>query len=381
MPATECPAARKKIEVMTLHTSVNYGAVFQVYATKKVFEDLGFTVEFTDYIRKNNTDEALARKMIDKEPYRKISRITGGLSDKILYPFARRKVKRRSGAIRSFINTHIPLTPQVYYTSEELKSNPPMADIYCTGSDQVWNSIWNEGIELPYFLDFAPKGKKRIAFAASIGRESIDEEEKKQILPLLKEYRAISVREKSAQDILAEMGIESELVLDPTLMLKKEDWLRLAAPVTREKGEYLLLYILNWSQEVDTLAREIASYHNWKILRICKTPLPLKDMEPVVVNQVEELITYFNEAACILTDSFHATAFSLNLQKHFMVVSPPRFSTRIDNILELTNTKQCWNNTMKYEGTIPEIDWDHVEETLEKERRKTHDFLRRAVED
>ena len=118
-----------------------------------------------------------------------------------------------------FLQERVNLTKSRYCSYDQLKANPPLADIYITGSDQVWNSIWNKGIDLAYFLDFAPAGKPRIAFSASIGREQLNEEEIPETKHLLEKYNAISVREQSAVEILASMDIKSTLVLDPTLML------------------------------------------------------------------------------------------------------------------------------------------------------------------
>ena len=72
--------------------------------------------------------------------------------------------------------------------------NPPQADVYCTGSDQVWNSVWNNSIDKAYFLNFVPKGKKKISYASSFGKTELNEEEKEEMYKLLKEYEKISVK-------------------------------------------------------------------------------------------------------------------------------------------------------------------------------------------
>ena len=97
-----------------------------------------------------------------------------------------------------FLEKRVQMTRMRYSTFDELMGTPPAADVYITGSDQVWNSIWNQGIDKAYFLDFAPKDKPRIAFSASIGRESLDADEVPETKVLLKKYKAISVREQSA---------------------------------------------------------------------------------------------------------------------------------------------------------------------------------------
>lgn len=373
--------SRIKISVITLHTSINYGAVLQTYATKTVLENLGCRVEFVSYYRKNNTEQAYVKRMLNKKPLRLLNRFTLGLSDKALSPMALRRVRKRNAPFYSFIKEHIPLTERDYYSYDELKNDPPEADIYCTGSDQVWNSVWNGGIELPYFLAYAPEGKKKISFAASIGRDAIDEDEKTQIAPLLRQYDAISMREQSGVELLSSMGIQSELVLDPTLLLRREDWLKIARPVSKGSKGILLLYILNWNDQIGSYAKKLAERNGWNIIRICKSHSPMEDkqIQSVVVDHVEQLISWFDSASFILSDSFHATAFALNFHKQFASVLPPRFSTRIQCIMELTHTTQCLAAGYDREAAEASIDWAYVDEVLDREREKTRQFLEKAI--
>lgn len=373
-----------KASVITLQTSVNFGSVLQTYATMRVFERLGWQVEFVDYIRANNTLAAQARRMLSRPWVRSLDRLTGGMATRVAFPWAVKRARERAKPFREFLERHrIPLSPRRYMDISELRQHPPEADVYCTGSDQVWNSIWNEGIDLPFYLDFVPDGKRRIAFSASIGRTEIDPEEKKTVAGLLRKYHAISMREKSGVELLASMGIPSEWVLDPTLMLRKDEWLDLAAPFRTDAAGCLVLYVLNWNAGVARLAREVAGRYGWKIKRVTKNK-PKRSvsggMDVVVPRQVEELLAHFRDAACILTDSFHATAFSVNLHKPFISVPPPRFPDRLESILQLTRLE----DRMFRDGTCPRpelpVDWDAVDAVLDAERAKTWRFLENALD-
>ena len=371
---------KKTISVITLHTSINYGSALQTYATRRVFEQLGYNVEFVDYVRNINTDESLAKRMLDKTPYKKANRFSLGLFYKLAFPFALNKVRRRARPIREFIKKYVPLTNREYHSIQELRDDPPNADIYCTGSDQVWNSVWNEGVELPYFLDYAPEGKKRIAFAASIGRTEIGDDECQILRELLVKYSDISMRESSGVDLLASIGISSTWVLDPTLMLTREEWNNISIPRQYNCKNYLLLYVLNWNDGIEKFAFNIAKKYNLEILRICKTHIKSNGIKPIVVSHVEELISYFREATCILTDSFHATAFSINLHTKFVAVPPPRFKTRIESLLSLVDAKQCYTECFDIDCYQSTVDWDNVDNIIEEERRKTTIFLNRALD-
>lgn len=99
-----------------------------------------------------------------------------------------RIVARRAKPLNDFRQSKLALTDRKYYSVEALEQNPPQADIYCTGSDQVWNSTWNEGFNKAFYLSFAPEGAKRIAYAASIGKSSLEDWEKPLMRDALNRY-------------------------------------------------------------------------------------------------------------------------------------------------------------------------------------------------
>lgn len=374
-----------KASVITLQTSVNYGSVLQTYATMRVFARLGWQAEFVDYTRANSTLEAQARRMLARPWFRALDRLSCGRASRAALPWAVKRAAERAAPFREFLERHrIPLTPRRYADIGELRRDPPAADIYCTGSDQVWNSTWNGGIELPYFLDYAPEGKKRIAFAASIGRTELDAGEKERMAPLLRKYDAISMREQSGVELLASMGISAEWVLDPTLMLSREEWFSLAPPRPENKRGCLLLYILNWNHGLARLAGSVARRHGWTIRRITKNkqkPFSSdKGIEVVNPGKVEDLLAEFRDAACIMTDSFHATAFSVNFRKPFLAIPPPRFPDRLESILQLVGLgNRMWRDGEEMPDPLAPVDWQSVEAVLDAERAKTRRFLENAL--
>ena len=235
-----------KASVITLHTVDNYGSVMQTYATQQILKKCGYDVEFVDYWRKDNLPVNRAEKMLESSTLQKLKPLWGinGFTRKAMIAILKMILENRKSPMWRFLEEKVQLTEVRYCSYEELEANPPVADVYITGSDQVWNSIWNQGIDRSYFLDFAPAGKPRIAFSASIGREQLDAEETPETKRLLEKYSAISVREQSAVVLLASMDIKSTLVLDPTLMLEANEWRKLASK-PKIKKQYLLIYQLN----------------------------------------------------------------------------------------------------------------------------------------
>lgn len=372
-----------KISVITLHTVNNYGSALQTYATQQVLSELGYDVEIVDYWRHDNCGEGAVDKALQSSQMQKYKRIWGlnSFTESLIRIPLRYMLYRKRKPMQEFIHRRVKLTPHPYYSMEDLLLDVPDGDVYMTGSDQVWNSVWNHGIERPYFLDYAPPGKKRIAFSASIGRTEFFPEEVNETVALLKKYHAISVREESAVTLLAQYGIPAQLILDPTLMLNREQWIAIAKrPV--ESKPYLLIYQLNENRDMDDYAVRLAKRKQWHIIRIGFS-LPQKQPygKCVISPSVEKLLGYIENAQCVLTDSFHATAFSLNLGTDFISILPPRFGTRIESILRLTDTNHRLLRDYRDLYVIDtKIDKKRVNEILDLERKKGIIFLKQAVE-
>ena len=168
-----------KISVITLHTVNNYGSALQTYATQQVLSELGYDVEIVDYWRHDNCGEGAVDKALQSSQMQKYKRIWGlnSFTESLIRIPLRYMLYRKRKPMQEFIHRRVKLTPHPYYSMEDLLLDVPDGDVYMTGSDQVWNSVWNHGIERPYFLDYAPAGKKRIAFSAIIGRTEFFTEE------------------------------------------------------------------------------------------------------------------------------------------------------------------------------------------------------------
>lgn len=371
-----------KASVITLHTVDNYGSVMQTYATQQILKKCGYDVEFVDYWRRDNLPQSRAERMLEGSTLQKLKPLWGinNFTRKATVSILKSVLEKQRSPMWRFLKEKVQLTKVRYYSYEELEANPPVADVYITGSDQVWNSIWNQGIDRSYFLDFAPAGKPRIAFSASIGREQLDTEEIPETKRLLEKYSAISVREQSAVELLASMDIESTLVLDPTLMLEAEEWRKLATKQKREKP-YILIYQLNPNPQMDQYAGQLAQKRGWDVIRIgFGRSDRRKGGKCVMLPSVEEFLGLFCDAACVLTDSFHATAFSLNLGTDFISVLPGRFGTRIESITKLTRTENRILTSYDDLTVVDRsIDEKNVQNIFTVERKKSFDFLKKAI--
>lgn len=362
----------KKINIITLQNVHNYGSVLQALATQNIFESLGFEVKFYNYKRKEEKNIIFKFIATCKE-----QGIKGFMKCLVWLPSWIMEDK----VFPKFIEALIHVIPQVVTDNEDFIKLGDTADIYCTGSDQTWNSGWNNGTLKPLFLDFVPEGKKRIAYAASFGKSALKDKEKVETKHLLEKYSFISVRENSGVNICKNLGLNAVQVLDPTLQMTGDYWRKLSKPVKYEK--YCLLYQLNSNRAFDKFAIEFCKRKGLKLVRFChrldKMLLPA-DFH-VAIPEVYDFISYIDHADFILTDSFHCTAFSANLNKQFLSFYP-EYGGRIKSILELLHLENrhladLYN--MSY-CNLSDIDYKEVNEVLNIERAKSINLLKDAVD-
>ncbi len=372
-----------KIDVITLHNVKNYGSVLQSIATQTILEKKGYEVEFINYYRNNLIDDNILKNKLENSKFFSMNCITK-LIGKIVLP---KTINKQIRVFNKFVKEYIKVTKDTYYSYEELEKNVPKADIYCTGSDQMWNAEWNNGIERAFYLDFLPDETPRFALSSSFGRNEIkDEDEEKEVARMLKKYKAISVRESSGVNILNKMGIkDAEHVLDPTLLLDKNMWQEFVEgkELAKKEEKYILVYQLNMdNKEFDEYVKKLSKEKKLPVIRVSiNNYQKFKYGKLVATPEVLDFLDYFLKAEYIITDSFHGTAFSINLNKKFICIFPKKFSARLQSILELTGLEdRKLKNNHNVNQIDNEIDYDKVNEILEKERNKTNNFIDRALE-
>jgi len=353
-----------KIDLITLHAVKNYGSVLQTLATKKIFESYGYEVEVINYIREDCLDKNLMKYWCGRNPVKMVA----------MFP----TLKRWEKVFNKFLKENFNLTEKVYTYEEDFKDFPLDADLYCTGSDQVWNSGWNGGIEKPLFLSFVPEDKYKFAYSASFGKKSLSEEEVKATKSYIDQYKYISVREDYAKIILEEQyGYNRcEHVVDPTLAYDGDFW-RSFAPKSKIKGDYILIYNLNRSKDFDQYAVNLSKKTGLPLVRLCtRYDQFYRPGKSVLVPEVFEFITLIDNAKYVLTDSFHATAFSLNLNTEPICIYPSEYGGRLESILRMTNSLQKHvENYDDFDVVSRKIDFKEVNQVLSEQRAKIREYL------
>jgi len=370
----------KLISIITRHAVLNYGSRLQSYALQCCIENLGHKAEVINFVHEYEKNRGSI--LWEFKSLLKNNNIIESLLKCIFIVISQRKMNKRFASFNKRLN----LTKT--YDSKSLFQNPPQADIYCTGSDQVWNNDLNKkylGFEPVYFLEFA-KDKKCISYAASFGKHNFNAEELDFIGKYCGKYKAISVRESSGVKILEKAGIKNSIhVLDPTFLLTKSEWVSIAQETNIEEKYILVYFLYGGYKDVLSYAIELSKKTNLPIIHF-STYLhhyAVRNSKFIFCPEVEKFISLFNNAEYIVTNSFHGTAFSINLNKQFFAVYPKFNPSRLSSILELTNLEN--RNIAKFAdldvALNNPVDYSIVNEILRAEREKSIDFLRSAIND
>ena len=361
-----------KIENITIHRNCNYGSVLQTYATQKTFEDLGFECETVDFIRQLDTKSGALKRLKNKS--RKLSKnpvLLFGAKAVMFISYV-----KNEKTFNQFLNKYIHLSSESYYSNEQLKKKLPKADAYCTGSDQIWNSFWNEGVESAYYLDFVPDDAFCFSYASSIGQR-IEAAEKRTISKMLQKYRYISVRESQSIASLNELGVKDVVqVLDPTLYRTNDLWTQLASDKFK-KRKYVVTYNLHHDKKLDAFASGLAKEKGLELLNISYNWHDvIRPGKLVWCPSVEEYLGLIRDAEYVIADSFHATAFSIQFHKKFISFYPEKASMRIRDILKkLDISQRGTEGNPNIKDIEVNIDYNVVDNLLNKYRKQDEEYL------
>ena len=360
-----------KISIITILDNVNIGTYLQAFALAKVLEELGHQPEYIDYSRPSRDSFSRFKSSFTKKaPWHWLGTWSA--------------IYKRSRIIchqRPFVQKY--LSPRHYVGYKNVLKHPPIADVYMTGSDQVWNSDYNQGIDKTFYLDFVPSGSKRIAYAASFGMSDIPEKEKEEIRALLEKYEAISVRELQGKKIIAGLGVNHNkisVVLDPTLLLDKEKWRRECVD-NPEKSPYLLVYCVEKDRydAINNASRYIAASKQLKVVGVTSATIDKLSCDTLYTSASPSLLlTLLMGASFVIASSFHGTAFSVNFEKDFMSIMPDRFNSRVDSFLNQMGLqdRKYYVGQAELSHYLAPIDYSAVNEKLSLMRNTSLDFLR-----
>lgn len=347
-----------KICMITCHDVYNVGASLQAYALQTYLKSLGHDVKIIDYkpdyLSKHYRLDIVGNPKYDK-PFLKQAYLLAKLPGRL-------RILPRKKAFDSFTAKYLDLTKR-YTSNEELKREPPAADVYFAGSDQIWNPLFPNGKDPTFYLDFVQQGV-RASYAASFAVDEFPQELREVTAQYLDRFDHIAVRETSGLSVLKTLGITNAVtVLDPVFLLDRAQWKAMAERPEGCEAPYLLVYDFDNSASVCRLAENIAAENRWKIYSIFDLPYAERCFP---LCGPEAFLGLMQNAAFVLSNSFHATAFSVIFEKEFAVVErTEKINTRMRDFTAMLGLS---DHMVTAETEIPDgTDWTAVRRCLKDE--------------
>ena len=370
-----------KIGILTFWWgSDNYGQILQAFALQKYLKSQGHDAYLVRYKPKAVGLRAKLKRVLS-------------VSTLWSYLKSRKSAKRSSEFQRAhpryfseFVRTRFTLSPRTYSSLDDLRKNPPEADAYGVGSDQVWNkSVGLNNFGRAWFLDFGSDTVRRFSYAASFGMKNLPEDYRRFFSPLLRRFDAISVREAEGVEFSTHMGRpDASLVCDPTLLLSKDDYCSLISDMSdKSDGKSLVCYMLGHAcdfpkESINAFIRE----NNLELHYVPSQGAESRDYySEIETPTIEGWLQLYRDAEYVVTNSFHGTVFAILMQKKFLVLPlsgrSGAMNGRLATLLASVGlSDRLLKNRDDFSGILRrEIDWRGVSLEISKIREKGFSFL------
>jgi len=366
-----------KTGLVTFYHIHHYGAFLQACATQRAVEGLGSECEILNYyVNQNNA--------LFKRPTGLLSAASDAHTALHYGP-----LKTRYERFEAFARANLHITSHRWESIGELRRSCPPCDVYLAGSDQIWNPrIFPDGKFDPVFFCGFTQGRK-IAYAPSFGIPHIPDSMEGELREYLGGFSHLSVREKQGQKIVREVsGREVPVVLDPTLLLRREEWSGLAAaPAPSLERGYILAYCISAPGALSPYIAQLAAETGLPVVQLCGIRQKVhKSAHCILDAGPAEFLGLFRDASYVCTNSFHGTVFSVLFEKPFFTsVAPSEMAApeqsrtySLLSTLGLTERIIGKGDTAQLKDGI---DWLKVEQSLTTERERSLDYLRDALLD
>ncbi|WP_305156481.1 polysaccharide pyruvyl transferase family protein [uncultured Muribaculum sp.] len=368
----------KTVAIITMHRVLNYGSILQTLALYKYIFSLEYDVSIVDYNFPNEYHMSVSRKSVLTQVQNSwLINHLNGICSRLMAYTPQKKIE----AFRDFIGKNIILSHH-YKNEYELKEKPVIADIYVTGSDQVWNPRYI-GDDMTFALDWVNgENAVKVSYASSFGSKVCPAAFGEKLLPLLKQYRHLSLREDN--EFLRTNKLDYTITLDPTFLLDKNQWQEYIDSTPLVKGRYILCYLIGYSYNpfpyVNQLVRYIHKETGLKVVMIDGEPRNFLRGYKLFNNiGPKEFLNLFYNTSFVLTTSFHGTAFAINFNKPFLTVvdSATDNDNRQSNIVNLvglddSHIVKCGTPLSKVKVPILQTT---IAPKLEIERKKSQKFI------
>ena len=365
----------KKILTITCHNVYNHGATLQQFALLEHLQSQGYdaaTINYKpDYLSNHFNLFSVDNPRFNSNIFLKYAYLLLKLPKRLIG-------RKRKTNFDAFEDKYLSILPQVYHTNQELIQNLPIADVYITGSDQVWNSFFQNGKDPAFYLNFVPVDKIKISYAASFAIDEIAENLKTFVYENVKRLDYVSVRESSGKKILEDLDIQNVTqVLDPVFLLEASFWVNKFVFSISEK--YIFIYDFDNNQQIKEIALKNAKQLGLKIFTVNEN-LTYADKN-FYKNAPDYFLSLVHGATFVITNSFHAVAFSLMFNKKFVVVNrSEKINTRMRDLLQMIDIPELLLDVQEYKNMDNlDIDYVAVNKIISEKIQLSKSFLKNAL--
>ena len=342
-----------RIGVLTYHRAHNYGAMLQAYALLSFLRNHGYNAELIDYW-----------PITHKNQYALIKPIVGNC---ILS-----KIKCIIATTITFIRRYMRICKFEKFSQKYLNINStiqyPMPDwgylqydCVIVGSDQIWRNHESDGKHIGfdpvYFCQHIPKNIRCISYAASMGIIQLNKEDKDILKNYLNRFSRILVRENSLKEAIDELGFDSAIVVDPTLLLSKDEWNKFLPNKRFHTTKYVLYYELVKSKEALVFAKHKAEELGCKLLIMDATIPLMPQRRHISYASPIEFLHAIRDAEFVIATSFHGTAFSVIFEKQFITIGLNKNADRVQTMLHQLDIEEHYQ---EHPQNVMDIDYAQV---------------------
>ena len=378
----------KDVAILTkYYKNYNYGGMLQGYALHKVVQNLGYSCDIISYNVGENKNPVYSNLLQQCKQYgiksasgKVIEKCTGKMKFLIKDILDIRRQKFDEFMNETNSNTEVFNDSNLTRLNDEYK-------YFISGSDQVWNP---NAVRLLYLQGFVDDTKTRIAYEASFGRDNLSEFEANKMIPYIKKFNYLGIREKTGTELLKKyIDNHIETVLDPTMLLTQNEWDSVSSKQIVNE-DYAIFYFFSNSYNVRKKSEEFCKKNNLKMVLIpyAKQEYNFYDSkgESIRINDIgpKEFVSMIKYAKYVFTDSFHGAVFSIIYNKPFVVFERNKkghvsMNSRLYDLLDTFELKDRLINDYENLNDVGEIDYSYVNIILDKEKNKSLSFLKKSL--
>lgn len=363
-----------KIGIITMPLCANYGGTLQNWALQQVLKKMGhepITLRFP-VMYQGMSSLHYWTKVFPMQALRFVAhKFIGG---KYEMPLTIGPWKESVRGMERFVEEHINVT--------EYLPNLSMDDVrrygveaLIVGSDQIWRPVMYDAVKY-YFLGFTGNSDiLRIAYAPSVALDKwpYKEEVTVKLRELIKKFSAVSVREESSVQLVKDnLGVDSQWVLDPTMLLKKEDYIEVCKNEPESNDPFVFAYILDMTDDKRKMAESVAKQLSCGVRYLTAEKVKAEDT-------VEKWLANFRDAKYVITDSYHGTVFSLIFQKLFYTFyNTYRGNARMDSLKEISGLNERFVN-QSIDAIGKQVDYIAVDKRLKIRRNESINYLKNTL--